>query len=109
MKHLTASPNVESIPSVYRTVITRALAKDPEVRYNNVPEMLADLPWPEIAEQGNKIVNENAIGPVPVNGRTAKLPNEPEEIVDAEIDNRAAGARLRPLFNRGNADIVLAR
>lgn len=47
MKHLTASPPVERVPVPFRTVIENSLAKDPESRYANVREMLADLPWEE--------------------------------------------------------------
>jgi len=41
MKHLTADPNLESIPDCYRGIIRRALFKDPEQRFANVGEMLA--------------------------------------------------------------------
>ena len=50
MKHLTASPELEGIKDPYRRVIDRALLKDPEHRYNNVQEMLADLAGESIPE-----------------------------------------------------------
>ena len=43
MKHLTASPDLESVSEPYRTVIARALTKDPDRRYGTVDAMLADL------------------------------------------------------------------
>ena len=43
MKHLTASPDLENVSEPYRTVISRALTKDPDRRYGTVDAMLADL------------------------------------------------------------------
>ncbi len=44
MKHLTAPPDVSMLPEPYRRVVARALAKDPDLRYKMVGEMLAELP-----------------------------------------------------------------
>jgi hypothetical protein len=44
MKHLTAEPDVAVLAEPYRTVVARALAKDPAVRFNSVAELLAALP-----------------------------------------------------------------
>ena len=44
MKHLTAKPDVSMIAEPYRSVIVRALEKDPEKRYRSAAEMLAALP-----------------------------------------------------------------
>ncbi|MDX1962974.1 MAG: serine/threonine-protein kinase [Pirellulales bacterium] len=44
MKHLTAQPDVSRLAEPYRTIVTRALAKDPSQRFSNVTEMLALLP-----------------------------------------------------------------
>ena len=46
MKHLTAKPDVSVLPEPYRSVVARALEKDPEKRFRSVPEMLAALPQP---------------------------------------------------------------
>ncbi len=46
MKHLTARPDVSILPEPYRHVVARALEKDPQNRYRNMGEMLADLPKP---------------------------------------------------------------
>jgi len=43
MKHLTAEPDVSAIAAPYRSVIRKALAKDAELRYRDVREMLKDL------------------------------------------------------------------
>ena len=64
MKHLTTDPEVDRVPSEFRKVIRKALRKDPELRYRNVPEMLADMPWPEIAANSQKIVSQHSVGPL---------------------------------------------
>ena len=47
MKHLTADPDLSKVSEPYRTVIARALTKDPDERFNNVGEMIAMLPGAE--------------------------------------------------------------
>ncbi|NIL96796.1 MAG: protein kinase, partial [Planctomycetales bacterium] len=44
MKHLTAEPDLTRLAEPYRTIVGRALAKDPRVRYASAAELLADLP-----------------------------------------------------------------
>ncbi|MEX2170258.1 MAG: serine/threonine-protein kinase [Pirellulales bacterium] len=44
MKHLTAEPSLEAVPQPFRDIVARALAKDPEVRFANVGELLELLP-----------------------------------------------------------------
>ena len=44
MKHLTADPDLAKVSEPYRTVIARALTKDPDERFKNVGEMIALLP-----------------------------------------------------------------
>jgi serine/threonine protein kinase len=47
MKHLTAQPDVSLLDEPYRSVIARALDKDPTRRFGSVQELLAALPKPE--------------------------------------------------------------
>ncbi len=68
MKHLTADPILEGVPREFHQVIRGALGKDPEQRYSNVPEMLCDIPWPEIAKNSRKIITLNSVGPLVLNG-----------------------------------------
>ncbi|MHB1037785.1 MAG: serine/threonine-protein kinase [Pirellulales bacterium] len=46
MKHLTAEPDLSAIQEPYRTVIAKALDKDPERRLKSVAEFMAQLPKP---------------------------------------------------------------
>lgn len=50
MKHLTTPPDVSMLAEPFRSVIARALEKDPARRFASVPEMLAALPRPARAE-----------------------------------------------------------
>ncbi len=43
MKHLTAQPAVDELPAPFPNVIRKALAKDPNDRYQTVTEMMADV------------------------------------------------------------------
>ena len=44
MKHLTAEPDVGRLDEPYRTIVARALAKDPTRRFNSVGELIDLLP-----------------------------------------------------------------
>ncbi len=44
MKHLTAEPSLTEVPAAYRSVIARALAKDPGLRFESVGQMMSTLP-----------------------------------------------------------------
>jgi hypothetical protein len=44
MKHLTAKPDVSMIAEPYRSIIARALEKDPTLRFRSAGEMMAALP-----------------------------------------------------------------
>jgi serine/threonine protein kinase len=44
MKHLTAVPDVSSLAEPFRSVVARAMEKDPARRFGSVGEMLAALP-----------------------------------------------------------------
>ena len=98
MKHLTAAPDLTTVPAEFRPVIEKSLLKDPDDRYANVPEMLADLPWPDVAENSEKIVTRNSIGPIGSNS------NSTEPTV-AGTDTPLLG--LRQEFNsQPGADII---
>jgi hypothetical protein len=44
MKHLTALPDLSPLAEPYRSIVGRALAKDPDQRFSSVEEMAAQLP-----------------------------------------------------------------
>ena len=44
MKHLTAEPDLTIVAEPFRTIVARALAKDPTVRFASVQELRAALP-----------------------------------------------------------------
>ena len=44
MKHLTAEADVSRLAEPFRTVVARALAKSPEIRFHTVGEMVAMMP-----------------------------------------------------------------
>jgi hypothetical protein len=43
MKHLTADPDLSEVPPPYRSLIQKAMQKDPELRFRTVAEMVAML------------------------------------------------------------------
>jgi hypothetical protein len=50
MKHLTAVPDVSLLAEPFRSVVARAMEKDPARRFGSVGEMLAALPRPTQAQ-----------------------------------------------------------
>jgi serine/threonine protein kinase len=92
MKHLTDDPKLDRVPAGFRKAIRIAMQKDPELRYHTVPEMLADLPWPDIAENCQKIIAFNTVGPLTVSGKSANPTARPPGLDALEItrDHRSA-------------------
>jgi hypothetical protein len=91
MKHLTADPDLSAVPQPYRSIIQRALQKDPQKRYRNVSEMVAALDASR-SLAGTK-PGPGAPAPVPTflagaNGRSAEL---------LFIGNEDDGIELGPL------------
>ena len=66
MKHLTSDPDVSAVPEKFQKLIRKALAKDPQRRYPDVPAMIADLPWPELAANSKRIIRQNSVGRMPL-------------------------------------------
>jgi len=78
MKHLTAEPNLQQLAEPFRTVVGRALAKDPAVRFSSVDGLLEMLPRsvggpPPIERLGQ-------VPPAPPNG----MPSRPQ-VADAKL------------------------
>ena len=53
MKHLTATPDVSMLAEPYRSVVARAMEKDPAKRFSTAAEMLAALPQSRPARFGD--------------------------------------------------------
>ncbi len=64
MKHLTAKPDVSCLAQPYRSVVARALEKDPEKRFRTVPEMISHLPQPQAGAV-------DSLGGIPAGGNPA--------------------------------------
>ena len=62
MKHLTAKPNLSGLAEPYRSVVARALEKDPAKRFSSVQEMASQLPQPK-SRPGNSGAAAGTAGP----------------------------------------------
>ena len=60
MKHLTAEAELDHISDPYRRIIRTALAKDPDRRYENVSDMLADLAGEPIVKRSTIEATSNS-------------------------------------------------
>ena len=69
MKHLTARPDVSMLPEPYRTIVARALAKDPNQRPARVYDLLPPEDAPRTPEV--RIIGEGKKGQVPPAGDAA--------------------------------------
>ncbi len=68
MKHLTAEPDVQRVAEPYRTIVSRALAKDPNKRFSSVNELIALLP-PAPASTGVRFAGPTGMPAAPVSDR----------------------------------------
>ncbi len=104
MKHLTAQPDVSALAEPYRSVVARALEKDPAKRFGSVSEMLSALPQPAEAPPGTGRIprsTSSAAG----GARPARAPVVEAEAVDEEPILRAVREnwqRLRNWWDRAN-------
>ncbi len=94
MKHLTADPNLDPIPAAFRSVIFRALAKDPDERYHTIEELMADFP------PGNGQANGNYTS-VPAIGSA----NKSNRLVQRPVTSSDASPPLAFMQSTGNPAI----
>lgn len=100
MKHLTATPNVSMLAEPYRSVVARALDKDPARRFSSVQEMLAALPRP--------IHPQLYAGPWPSTAGDARPENGPAagspvvQVVDEEPIFRAVRDTWNKMYTAWN-------
>ena len=74
MKHLTADPDVSKIPEPYASIISKAMRKDPELRFRNVQDMISA--FPAIGSMPDRI---GPVPPVPVSEQSTSEENEVEK------------------------------
>lgn len=77
MKHLTTPPDVSMLPEPFRTVVARALEKDPARRFASVEQMAAALPRPVQPEVLTRVAFADA-----GRGTAPTLPGEPASLGD---------------------------
>ena len=82
MKHLTAQPDVSRLSEPMRSVVAKALEKDPEKRFHTVSEMLAELPK-STTGLPNEVVAQYATGSAGFSGNYSK------ETPSAAVPHRA--------------------
>ena len=91
MKHLTAQPDVSKLAEPYRSVVRRALEKDPARRFATVAEMLASLP----GASASAIPLGCAVPPPPKarNAQPAKAEAHPSAVIEDDYaDHEPIGA-----------------
>lgn len=115
MKHLTDSPDLSNVPSLYRAAIQRALHKDPDSRFSSVRDMLDALSGHSPAKP---IAASDSTDTSAMEYRVAR--EEPIYIGDEEEDpdivfgrvrhNEIVNAEIRPPVRRpGSPQVPVAR
>ncbi|WP_169978520.1 serine/threonine-protein kinase [Tautonia rosea] len=86
MKHLTSRPDLSPLPEPYRSIVTRALAKDPTRRPQNAVELLVPQDAPKAPDM--RFIGEgksSPAGPIPVAEPVAapdpQTPNEQDDVL----------------------------
>ncbi|MGD9126082.1 MAG: serine/threonine-protein kinase [Planctomycetia bacterium] len=75
MKHLTALPDVSMLAEPYRTVVLKALEKDPDKRYSSVEAMVAQLPQIK-GDSIMPVVTAEVVGESASSRKNGKRPRE---------------------------------
>ncbi|MDY0165163.1 MAG: serine/threonine-protein kinase [Thermoguttaceae bacterium] len=74
MKHLTALPDLSPLAEPYRSVVGKALEKDPENRFRSVSAMLAALPAPSSLPPGTARLPSGIYSAAGPSGTAAAVP-----------------------------------
>jgi hypothetical protein len=102
MKHLTSLPDVSMLPEPYRTIVAKALAKDPNQRPSRVYDLLPAEDAPRQPEV--RIIGDGKVGGARREGATAQASAQPEEDIlriEAEEPVFYIGPDTRPPRNQG--------
>jgi len=86
MKHLTAEPDLSRLDEPYRTIVARALHKDPEQRLRSVNEMIALLPDPPAGASASGTKSFQAASAGSEEKATDELAAEPEFVRAVPVD-----------------------
>ncbi len=113
MKHLTATPDVSMLAEPYRSVVARALEKDPNKRYSSAGEMLADLPKPNQGQDYGPVPTAAAAtsydrrgnGPMPGNGPMSGNGVEAPVAAHAEPGNATSEEPIFKALRDGYQDV----
>src|SRR5262249_41675594 len=91
MKHLTAQPDLSKLPEPYRTIVARALAKDPKDRQKDAHELLPpeDAPQPEPL----RYIGDGKVAPRP--------PSDPQNDPKGEGEDVYRRGPEEPIFYSG--------
>jgi serine/threonine protein kinase len=89
MKHLTATPDVSRLQEPFRSVVAKALAKDPDKRLRSVHDLLVALPQPAAPQV---LVNPLATKPP-----LSSPPPAPSELVAAQVVDEGEEPVMRVL------------
>ena len=92
-KHLLDEVKFEQCPAAYHEVLKGCLTKEPEVRYSNVSELMAAMPWPEFKSKDAKILSLHSVGvfPRPENAALSVGTLAASNVADT-------GARIEPIL-----------
>jgi len=104
MKHLTVEPDLSAVPQPYRSIIQRALQKDPEKRFHSAGEMVAVLNAPlAVTKPGH---GAPLVRPVPTNDRSPDYRIAPDEPL--YIGDESEGIQFGDLHEDPSKAVVTA-
>ena len=98
MKHMVAQPDLNPVPPPFRPILEKALDKDPEKRYRNVREMLAEVSRCIPQEDGSS--PGAALGPI--GAATPALPGR--QLREKHGGLKQLWRRLRVAWREANLD-----
>jgi len=113
MKHLTARPDLSPLAEPFRSVVARALQKDPDARFASVAEMAAALP--NCTPAGRAAWIGAGAGTQPIGGAAPGVASPTEAIIRAEAADeepilrsvRESWGKLRRGWNEANLSLPI--
>lgn len=113
MKHLTADVNLDPISAPFRSVLFRALAKDPRERYHTIEELLQDLPSADgsvaVHHQRSIVGNRAKDGTPPRRPPGAADPGASPVLAPVAISSQATPGNDRETFYIGDDSGIVYR